>query len=166
MGINEQLETISKDLKDIKGEDEKEKKKKFRLPFGKKVSRGQAKKNYVTVIKANENGSATFEKERIEEQTVIIDGVPRLATPEYLIQFKKCPIMVIPSWSVQPINWRTNHANSLLNGSNKAGYQLLLNRMKLSGIEGAKKKMSGIVAWIAGGILLCIVGYALYTGGI
>ena len=166
MGINEQLENIQKDIKDIKGEDEKEKKKKFRLPFGKKVSKGQAKKNYVTVIKANENGSATFMKERIDEQTVLIDGVPRLATPEYLIQFKKCPIMVIPSWSVQPINWRKNHEESLLNGSNKAGYQLLLNRMKLSGVEGLKKKMSSWVAWIASIGLLCIVGYALYTGGI
>ena len=166
MGINEQLENIQKDIKEIKGEDEKEKKKKFRIPFGKKVSKGQVKKNYVTVIVRNENGEAQWLKEKIDEQTVMVNGIPRIVTPDHIIHYKKCPIVIIPSWSVEPINWKKNYENSLINGSNTKGYQLLLNKMKLSGVEGTKKKMASWVAWAAGIGLLAIVGYALYTGGI
>jgi hypothetical protein len=166
MGINETLEQISKELKEIKGEEDKEKKKKFRLPFGKSVSKGQAKKNYVTIIKRNENGEAQWLKEKIEEQTVMVDNVPRLVTPDHIIHYKKCPIVIIPSWSVEPINWKENYDKSLVNGTNIKGYQILLNRMKLSGVEGGKKQMASWVAWIAGLGLLAIIGYALYTGGI
>ena len=166
MGINEQLENIQKDLQEIKGEDEKEKKKKFRFPFGKKVTKGQAKKNYVTIIKRNENGEAQWLKEKIEEQTVMIEGVPRVVTPDHIIHYKKCPIVVIPSWSVEPINWKENYEKSLVNGNNIKGYQLLLNRMKLSGVEGAKKKMASWIAWVAGIGLIALIGYALWSGGI
>jgi hypothetical protein len=166
MGITDQLNQINKDLKEIKGEEEKSKSRIFKLPFGKKVSNSQAKKNYVTVIKVNENGFPEFLKEQIIEQTVLIDGIPRLATPEYIIHYKKCPIMLLPSSSVEPINWREMHKRSLSDGSNAAGYRLLMNRMKLSTVEGVKKKMSGWIAWVFGAIVLGIIGYALFTGGI
>lgn len=156
-----------KSLEDKVNEDNsKEKKKKFKFPFGKKVGKNQAKKNYVTVIIANENGTGQFLKEQIREQTVLVDGIPRIATPEYLIQYKKSPIMIIPSWSVQPINWKEQHQVSLTDGSNIAGYQLLLNRMKLSVVEGNKKKMKGWVAWIFGIVILGIIAWAFLSGGI
>ena len=51
-------------------------------------------------------------------------------------------------------------------GSNKVGYELLLSRMKMVGVEGNKKKMSGLVGWIIGIAILGFIGYALFTGGI
>jgi len=165
MGLNETLAEISKELKDLKSEKE-EKVKPFKLPFGKKVSKSQLKKNYVLVIKVNENGNPEWRKEQIKEQTVMIDGVPRIATPEYIIPYKKTPVMVIPSWSVEPINWKRHHEESLFNNTNTAGYQLLLNRMKLSGVEGMKPKMKGWIAWVLGAIVLGVIVYALFTGAI
>jgi hypothetical protein len=165
MGLNEQLEQIQKDLKKIKGEEE-EKSNVFRFPFGKKVGKGQAKKNYITIIKVNENGHPTWLKEPIKEQTVIVDGIPRLATPEYIIQYKKCPLMVLPSWSVEPINWKKHHDESLTNGTNTAGYQLLLNRMKLSGVETKKKGFPSWLMWVIGGGVVAFIIYALVTGKI
>jgi hypothetical protein len=166
MGLNETLVEINRELKELKEEKQIKKTNPLKLPFGKKVSKSQAKKNYVTIIKVNENGHPEFLKEPIVDQTVIIDDIPRLATPEYLIHYKKCPIMLLPSSSVEPINWREMHKRSLSDGSNAAGYKLLLNRMKLANVEGNKKKMSGWIGWIIGIAVLGFIGYALFTGGI
>lgn len=163
MGLNEQLTEISNQLKEIKQEKEGKKPKNFKLPFGKKVGNGQAKRNYVTLIKINDNGVVTFDKKQIEEQTTIIDGVPRLATTDHVLFYKKNPIIIQPSWSVEPISPKQHLQNSLENGSNIAGYQLLLNRMKLSAV-GEKKKMGGWVAWVFGIIILGIIAYAFFSG--
>ncbi len=77
--------------------------------------------------------------------------------------FKKNPMIIQPSWSIEPFSPKQHLQNSLNNASNIVGYQLLLNRMKLSGVD-TKKKVSGIVGYIVGGIVLCIIGYALFTG--
>jgi len=166
MGLNEQLSEISKELKELKEEKEEKKPKAFKIPFMKRTKGRDRKKNYVTIIKANENGHGEFLKEQINEQTVMIDGIPRLATAEYIINIKRNPIMVIPSWSVQPINWKELCSTSLADGSNIAGYKLLLNAMKLSGVEGKKKGINPILLWIIGGLVVAGIGYALFTGKI
>jgi hypothetical protein len=163
MGLTEEIKNINTKLEEITTP--KGKKKKFKLPSGAKVGKGQAKKNYVTILKANENGHGQWIKEQIKEQTVIIDGIPRLATSEYIINIGKNPIMVIPSWSIQPINFRKIHEASLADGSNTAGYQLILNSMKLN-LVGGKKKMKAWIAWVIGTVIFGIIGYALFTGGI
>lgn len=164
MGLIEEVGDLKKQVSELKGQEKKPKA--FKIPFWKRVGGKAARKNYVTVITVNENGHANFLKEQIKEQTVIIDKIPRLATAEHIIQYGKNPIMVIPSWSVQPISWKKNYKNSLLNGSNTAGYQLLMNSMELNKSELGKKKMSGWVGYILGAIVLGIIGYALFTGGI
>jgi hypothetical protein len=165
MGLNEQLESIQKDLKELKGEEEV-KSKKFKIPFFKKVRGKQAKKNFITILKVNENGHGEFLKEPIKDQTVMINGVPRLATSEYIINVKRNPLMVIPSWSTVPINFKQNHEDSLKDGSNIVGYRILLEKIKLSGIEGSKKQMAGWLIWVIGGLVVAGIVYALVTGKI
>jgi hypothetical protein len=148
---------------------EKDKPKKFKLPFKAKVSNGKAKKGYVGVLKINENGVITPSKEPIEEQTIMVDGVPRLANPDYVLKWKvgtkTLPIMILPSWSVKPFSPSEDFKRSLSDGSNTAGYKLLLNRMKLSTVED-KKKTLGKLGWIFGAIVIGIIGYALISGGL
>jgi len=165
MGLNEQLSEINKELKELREQKDTKKPKPFKIPFMKRTRGRDRKKNFVTVLKVNENGHGEWIKLPVQEQTVLLDEAPRLATPEYIVNVKRNPIMVIPSWSTTPINFKENHVNSLTDGSNIAGYQLLLNRMKLSGIT-TKKGMNPIVLWIIGGIVVLGVGYALITGQI
>ena len=164
MGLSEDIKTLKEDVKAIKGDEEKPKG--FKIPFWKRIRGKEGKKNFVTIIRANENGHGEFTKEQIIEQTVMIDGVPRLATPEYIINIGRNPIMVLPSWSVQPINWREQHDKSLTDGSNVAGFKLLLNRMKLSLVEVKKGGMPSWVMWVIGALVLGGIGYALFTGKI
>lgn len=159
MGLAEEMKEIKEILKD-----DKLKEKKFKFPFGSKVSGGRAKKNWVTILKINDNGNCTFVKKQIEEQTIMEDGIPRLASSQYVMYYKKNPLIILPSWSVKPYSRAGEYENSLKDGSNTAGYKILLNKM-LNETTGAKKQISGMFKLLLGVGLAAIIGYAIITGG-
>ena len=166
MGMSEDINQIKELLEKDK---EKPKEKKFNFPFGKKVSNSQAKKNWITVLKLNENGAYEFSKKQIDEQTIMVDGVPRIATAENL-WIGKSPLMILPSWSVKPVN------NEIFNPivkednldedgkANTKGYKILMARMKSETVTD-KKPMGGWVKWVIGIFVLGIIGYAIISGG-
>lgn len=161
MGLGERLKLIEAKLNDDKP---KKKEKKFRLPFGKKVGKGQSKKNYVTIMKINENANVDFKKVQIQSQVFMEDGVPRLGTPDYVLRWKNNPMVILPSWSNKPFSPSEQFQKSLEDGSNIKGYKILLAAMHEEAL--AKKKQVGNLLKIGLGIfLLAIIGYAFLTGG-
>jgi len=165
MGLREELDEIKEKLAEKELVEKPIKKPKlFKIPFSKRVKPKQASQNYVTVIKINENGFLDIQKERIVEQTIMVNGIPRLATPEYVLHWKKNPMLILPSWSVKPLSPSDEARESMNDGSNTKGYRILMARMK-SDILGSKPQMGGMVKWIVGIVLAVIVGYALMTGG-
>lgn len=158
---------LNKDVQEIKAMLQPEKKtkaKKFRLPFGKKVGKSQAKKNFITIMKINENGNIDFSKQQIKDQVIIVDGVPRLSTPDYVLRWKKNPMIIIPSWSVKPYVPKEEVEKSLSDGSNVVGYKLLMAKMLSEAIK-PTKQMGGMIKWILGLGLVAIIGYAFVSGG-
>lgn len=138
--------------------DSKDKKKAFKLPSKAKLNNSKVKKNWVTVCKINENKGVDFTKEPIDNQTIIIDGIPRLATGEDVLNYKGKPMLIIPSWSVKPFSPTESFKESLEDGSNTKGYALLLARMKAGAID-MKKKMNAFL--IIG--LVALAGIVLYV---
>jgi len=164
MTLEERIsEGIEKALKGI--EDNSKKKKKFRFPFGKRVGNGKAKKGFVTVIKINENLQLEFDVVRIKDQTIMLEKVPRLATAQHVMYYKKNPVIIIPSWSVEPFSPSKHFEKSLEDGSNKKGYAILLEKMQKEQL-GATKPMSGLIKWIFIIGVAALIGYALISGGI
>ena len=161
MGLNERLKTIEAKLDDNKP---KKKEKKFKLPFGKKVGKGQAKKNYVTIMKINENGNIDFKKSQIQSQVIMEDGVPRLGTPDYVLRWKNNPMIILPSWSNEPFSPSNQFEKSLEDGSNIKGYKILLAAMHEESI-GKKKQIGNLFKIFLGFGLAAIIGYAFLTGG-
>lgn len=162
-------EGIKKDIADLKEQielltqGEKKKPREFKLPTMAKLNRRRVRDNWVTIIKINENGSLAFKKEPIIDQTVEIDGVPRLVTAEYVLNYKNKPIIIQPSWSVLPYSPSEQYRKSLSDGSNTVGYRILLERMK-AGAIGLKKKIgAGMVIGVLVGLV--VVGYLLFGGG-
>jgi len=160
-----------KELKEIMISDVAKKQKKERqprLPFRARVGKNKSSKGYVGIWKINENGFITPSKQKIEEQTIMVDGVPRLATPEYILRFKKgfrtFPLVILPSWSVKPFSPTKSYEQSIEEGSNIKGYKLLMNRMKLDTV-GIKKAVGGIIKWVIGLGLAGIIIYAILTSG-
>ena len=160
---------MQEDLKDIKEilkpvESKEKKPKKFKLPWGKKVGKAQAKKNWVTVMKINENGTITFDKQIIDEQTIMQDGIPRLAANQYVMFYNNNPLIILPSWSVEPYAPIQAFKDSLDNGSNTKAYKILMAKM-LKETVNPKKPMAGWIKWVVGLGLAGIIGYALISGG-
>lgn len=154
-----------KDLKNLLSEQKGVKEKKFKYPMGKKVGKGQKKKNYVTVLILNENGIADFKKYQIENQTLIHDKIPRLASTGHVMRDKKGnPLVILPNWSVEPFSPLEHYNKSMIDGSNKKGYQMLLESMHLQ-LASSKKKIGKILPWVIGIGLVGIIIYAILSGG-
>lgn len=141
------------------------KEKKFRYPFGKKVGKSQRRKNYVTVLILNENGTCYFKKYPITEQTILHELIPRLATAGHVMFDKKGnPLIILPNWSVEPFSPLNHYQQTLIDGSNKKGYQILMARMQSEKIED-KKKMANWIKWVIGFIIVGGIIFALISGG-
>lgn len=157
---------LAEDIKELKELVEKKdkKEKKFKFPFSSRVNYPKAKKNWITVMNINENGQVNFTRKKIDEQTIMEEGIPRLASSQYVMYYKKNPLIVLPSWSVEPFSPAERYQKSLRDGSNAAGYKILLNKM-LNETTSTKKPMGNALKWIIGLGLAAIIGYAFISGG-
>lgn len=163
MGIQEDIKKLKEVL--IPDENGEMKKKKFRFPFGKKVGRSQKKKNYATILVIQENGIYDFKKYQIVNQTVLHEMIPRLATVGCVLFNKKGnPLIILPSWSVEPFSPKKHFYESLENGSNVKGFAILMDRMKTQQIA-QKKKIGNALKWIIGALIAGVIIYAILTGG-
>ena len=139
--------------------------KKFRYPFGKKVGKSQRKKNYVTTLIIYENGTCDFKKYQIDEQTVIHDLIPRLATSGHMLFDKKGnPFIILPNWSLEPFSPLEHYKESMISGNNTNAFKILMAKMMSDKID-SKPKMGGMIKWILGLGFAAIIIYALVTSG-
>jgi len=163
--MDEEEKSIREILLEIKGntDNKKSKERKFRIPLKARVGKHKAEKGWIIIQKINDNRQVTFEKKPIEEQTIVVDGIPRIVTPDETLIYKRKPFLILPSWSTKPFSPTDNYQDAILNGYASQGYKLLLNRIK-SEIIKPKMKISGVVIF---GIIIAIValGYMAIKGG-
>ena len=168
MGIQEDTKETKKvllEIKELLSDQKKAKEKKFKYPFGKKVGKRQRKRNYVTLLILHENGICNWKKYQIQDQTILHDKIPRLSTTGHVMRDGRGnPIIILPNWSVEPFSPLEHYEKSMIDGSNKKGYQILMDRMEKEKVEG-KKKIGKIVPWIIGIGLAGIILYAILSSG-
>ena len=156
MGLDDKENEITLEEQTIK-------KKSFKIPFKGKISKHKAKNNWVTVVKILENRNVTFEKQQIKNETIIVDELPRVVTPDETLHYKGKPLIILPSWSVKPFSPTDNLGYTEAKQYSAKGHKLLLARM-LGEVISAKKKVSLaivfiiLVALIAGGYFLTKTG--------
>jgi len=151
-----------RELKETIEETSQKKEKKFKLPWKARISNRKLRENYVTVMTINENRGVDFKRVQIKDQAVMVDGIPRLATGDEILIYKKKPLMIVPSWSVNPFSPKENYEQSVKENMNTNGYRILLSIMK-SELISTKKKL-GLGLTIGGIVLLGIIAYALFKG--
>lgn len=167
-GIKDEIKEIREILSKDKEETKKQKVKKFIIPRKGRINRARAKKNWVTVLELYENRTAKFNRYKIDEQTIMIDDVPRLATADniFLIEGRqKKPLVVLPTWSVKPtspsdkdfFSISENYKETENKGLTKTGYKVLFNRMKTEAMS--TKKPVPWWLWLVG---LGIIGVVIY----
>ena len=148
---------------DMLVETKEPKKKLFKLPFKAKVGKKKVEQGYTTVLKINDNRVITFEKQKIDDQTIMVDGVPRIATADEILSYKGKPFIIQPSWSTKPFSPTDNYAGAVRDSYTTQGWRLLLSRLKSDAII-AKKKVNGMLIF---GIIIVVVvlGYLVTKGG-
>lgn len=124
-----------------------------------KIGKSQRKKGYINYIYIRENGSMETTKVPIQEGTTFFDDTPRLATPEYVLNWKGQPTIIQPSWSSKPFSPVENFDKAEKEKMLSVGWRLLANRAELGEIK-PKGKMSGWLIFVILGVI-GVVAYLL-----
>ena len=139
------------------GVEEKEKKakkiKKIKIPRKARVSKGKFKKGWVGILKLDENGNISGEKQQIIDSTIRLKNADYHATDgrEIVMWEGKYPVVVQPSWTTNPINFK-----NLKEGKENEVYgkKYIMARM-MGDLIKVKAKQTGILV-----IILIIAGIA------
>lgn len=123
-------------------------------------SKSQVNKGYIYTFYIRDNGVIAPMKVPIEEGTTVIDGAPRLATPEYMLSYKGKPALIQPAWSTKPFSKVESFEEAVKEKMLSVGYKLLANRIEQGAIK-PKKKVSGAIIF-AVIVALLIGGYFLF----
>ena len=144
---------------------EEKKVKKWKLPMSGKLSKKQKKQGYVTYILIRNSGHMDFTKAPIDESTTLIEGIPRIATPDDILRDAKGnPFIIQPEWSVKPFSRIDAYSEDIKNQTLAAGFKLLLNTMKKDALELKKKSSGGSwIIWIVVAVA-AIAGIAYISG--
>lgn len=166
---NEKQEGVKDLLKKITEQNEllieQKKAKRWKLPRRGRVSKGQLKKGFTTVMVIGENRNVRFIKLPIEDGTITLDKVPRMATADYVMTYNGRPIIVIPEWSLKPFSPEENYEQTVREQTTVAGRKLILAKMKMEAIS-PKKSMGNIGWWLLGIALIAVVYYFMKGGKI
>lgn len=162
--LNEKLDNIMKELAELKGDKKAKKEKLFKLPFRAKLSKKKVADGWVTVVGINNNRELAFTRKPVIEGVYEWNGVPHIATADYVLTYKGKPAVIQPEWSLKPISPADNYAETEKEQLRSAGYKLVLNYLEKKEID-AKKMSGGVIWWIIGGLAVVVGLYYLFKGG-
>ena len=155
-------------ITEIKGNQEELKKKKeikpWRLPWKARVGKAKLKKNWVGVLELNENKSLNPYKVKIDEGIIEnANGVPHIATAEYIWYWKKKPVIIVPNWSTEPVSGKALMDKAVREQTLSVGRKLLKNHLERGQLETPKKKFGAAPIIII--LVLAAIGYFIYKSG-
>lgn len=159
--IKELLKKNNKVLMDLL---EKSEPQKFKLPWKARLSKGNIRKDFITVMIIYENGNIEYLKAPIKNGTIDIDGIPRLSTADYTLYYKGKPMIILPAWTLKPFSPVENYEDTVKEDMTVAGRRLLIERMKLDAIK-PKGVGFGAIGWVILLLVLAGAGYYLFKGG-
>ena len=151
-GLMSKLEDIEKKL------NEQQVKKKFKLPLSIRMSPGKFKKqNYAIVVLVRMNGAIDFKMAKIEDNTIKVGDTFHDASADYIMRYKKYPVIILPEWNIKPFSPRKNLEEAVTDGSLSSTEKFILARMKLDALKGKMQLNFKIIL-----ILLAVGAGALY----
>jgi len=140
----------------IEREEEKKVKKKFSLPFMIRMMKGKIKKrNYAVVMLVKMNGSVDIKFVPIEDNTIRIADTYHEATADYVLRYKRYPMIILPEWNLKPFSPRENVKEAIEEGSLSSAEKFIINKIEMERVKKTKinPKAIGVI------ILVIIIGY-------
>lgn len=153
---SELAEIIRKNTELIESLRDKKEVKPLKLPS---LGKGKRKKGYVNYLYIHENGEIEPLKVPVDEMTSMIEGSPRLAIPEMILNYKSNPTIIQPAWSSKPFSVVDNYKEAVQQKYLSAGYKLLALRAEQGNVKGKKQISGTMIFFIIVAIL--VAGYFL-----
>jgi hypothetical protein len=143
--------------------------KKFKLPWGKKVSNSQLKKGYATIEVVGENKEIDFVKEPIVDGTIKV-GENYYAVDELdIFTYKGKPFVHLPKTKVNPwnplsfyVDTERTYDGKTMDKNEIYGQKYIMARMKSDFISAKAKIGWGMT--IIGLLILGVIAYAFISG--
>jgi len=141
----------------------KEKTKKLKIPRKAKVKKRKLKKGWLGILKVDENGNISAEKQRIFDSTFKLKDGTYHSTDgrEILFWQGKFPVIIQPSWKKNPIQIRKEQELNETYGQKYIRARMLSDTIKVKSGVGGKA-----IIWIIGIAIAAYIGYKLITGGL
>jgi len=104
LSLIEKIDKIDKVLDLKKLEDEH--KKRFKLPWNKKLSKGNILKNYIIVFLLKSNLQLVIKKVQITDNMIFLKetGTYHSVKADDIFIYDKFPAIILPEWSLEPIS--------------------------------------------------------------
>ena len=135
---------------------------KLKIPRRAKVKRAKLKKGYIGILRIDENGNITGEKQKVIDSTYKVkSGVYHaLEGDEILFWQGKYPLVIQPSWKNSPL--KVGEVTDPVNETNIQKY--IFNRMQTDAIK--PKRNLGWLIWVVVIIAVVIaISYFTKKGG-
>lgn len=151
-------ESIKEKLDKLIDNFEAEKKKKeFKLPLSVRLQQGKIKRqNYSVVMTIDTNKGVNFKMVQIEDDTIKYKENFYSASAEYILRYRKYPLLIIPLWTMIPFSPSANFKESEEKGMLTAAQKLILTKMKMEVVKSKMKINVGLV------IMLIVLAGAAY----
>lgn len=149
--------------------EEKANEKKFNLPLGIKIgSKGRIKKNYILVFLIRTNGQLLIKFLPIENDMIYLNGndTYHIATTDYIGYYKNFPAIILPEWSLRPLQREKMMEETTANGELALPQKVIINAMKLAQVKPKSAIAGGKMIWLIVGIIVVVyLIYQMITGG-
>jgi len=138
------------------------KEKKFKLPFG--VSDKKIKKNWIIVILLRTNKNLDIRFLPIENDMIRLkdNETYHLATTDFVLRYKKYPVIILPEWSLKPIAPDELMEQTIQNKEYALPQKVIINAVKMAQLKDQKKGLGGGIIWIIVAIVGAIVAYQVF----
>jgi|SRR3990167_9575062 len=133
-----------------------------------KINNAKQKKGFVSVILIRDNGSIDIKKLKIENDMLYLNDnkAYHMANADYIMRFKKYPVIIIPEWSVEPLSPTYFSPVEDAKLSRKEGRGLEAQKFSIKAAEMSmldKKKSGGNARWLIIIVIGVIILYVIYT---
>lgn len=150
------------------------KRKELKIPRKAKVRKSKLKKGWVGIIRIDENGNISGEKQKIMDSTFKTkDGIYHSVNGGEIMMWEgKFPVIIQPANREEPYNPRENLTEvkqgekKFYLSNNVNGQKYVMARMLKDAIKLKTKGNASSILWIIGIAVVGYIVYSLFTGGI
>ena len=167
MSLVKKVDEIAKYIELQKEQEGKSKGKKFKLPFGVMVgSKNKIKKNNVLVFSISSNGSIDIKFVPVINEMIYLPNhqLYHLASADYMLRYKKYPVIIQPEWSLIPFSPKDHLEKTEKNKEISLPQKVIINAVKLAQLK-LKTPLGGkAILWVIIGIVGILYLISKITG--